>query len=104
MILFYCPACDHVTADAGQALAHLEAQHAALLTWLAGRLGAAPLPLGAAVWYWNQDQDPAREGWQRIAQVVERHGTSIASALADVVRIADQHSAREQIMREESAA
>ena len=61
---YFCNACDHVTQDAGQALAHLEAQHPGFLPWLIERLGGDPAPLGAAVWYWNQDQDPAREGWQ----------------------------------------
>lgn len=61
---FFCPSCDQVTEDAGQLTAHLEAQHAGFVAWLSDRLGADPVPLGAAVWYWNQDQDPAADGWQ----------------------------------------
>jgi len=64
MTAFYCGLCDHVTDDAGQARAHVETQHAGLMDWLTDRLGGDPLPLEAAVWYWAQDQDPARDGWQ----------------------------------------
>ena len=64
MTTFYCGLCDHAAADADQARAHVEAQHPGFIPWLTERLGAVPVAIGAAVWYWNQDQDPARAGWQ----------------------------------------